>query len=144
MHQRIVGGKDWDVPKQPKITDAVGACAWQCSDGSWKPLVLEIKPPWAPLCFPHADHGPWQQRDLQRRPRVQWEIHLCCPHGRDLQVLLQQQDVHHDPQDCDVHHRHRGGSQGAGHGDRRWGGVLEGDQLQLRSFFPACMTWELE
>lgn len=69
---------------------------------------------------PPPDNGTWWEADLQRRQRVQRQVLGGRTHGRHLQVLLQQQDVHHDPQDRHVHHRHRRGPQGPGHGDRRY------------------------
>lgn len=57
-----------------------------------------------------TDNWAWWQADLQRWQGVQWEILCCSTHGRNLQVLLQQQDVNYDTQDCHVHDRYWRGS----------------------------------
>jgi len=56
------------------------------------------------VCVSFTDNRARREADLQGRPGVQWEILCGGSHGRDLQVLLQQQDVHHDAQDRHVHH----------------------------------------
>ena len=86
-------------------------------------------------CPPHSpDNRAWWEADLQRWQRVQWQVLCGSTHGRDLQVLLQQQDVNHDTQDCHVHHWYRRGTERPGHGDRRY---VE----DLRGHHWICLCW---